>query len=176
MIETERLLLIPATEELLRTLMASEAELAEMLGAQPANGWLIFPESIPYTLNMLKDPANTGWAMHFIVERTQNELIGCGGYKGAPDGAGMVEFGYSVAPCRENRGYATEAAKGFIGNAFSMPQIKIVDAHTLAERNASTSILLKCGLTKIAEKNDPEDGPIWHWRLFREDYVPNKSK
>jgi hypothetical protein len=43
----------------------------------------------------------------------------------------------------------------------------MVDAHTLAQWNASTKILQKCGLTKIAEKHDPEDGDIWHWRLMR---------
>lgn len=171
MIATERLKLIPATERRLRVLIESEKKLAEMLGVDLADGWLIFPESIPYTLNMLlNDPANEGWAMYFVVQRDENKLIGCGGYKGAPDETGMVEFGYSVAPAYENRGFATEAAKGFIAHAFATPQVKIVDAHTLAEWNASTSILLKCGLTKIAEKNDPEDGLIWHWRLTRKEY------
>jgi len=107
--------------------------------------------------------------MHLIVDRSQNRLIGCGGYKGAPDANGMVEFGYEVAPTCEGRGLATEAAKGFIENAFASPEVTIVDAHTLAEWNASTRILEKCGLTKIAEKNDPEDGNIWQWRLLRQD-------
>ncbi len=106
--------------------------------------------------------------MHLIVHTADNKLIGCGGYKGAPDDAGMVEFGYSVAPSYENQGLATEAGRGLIDKAFADDQVHMVDAHTLAEWNASTSILIKCGFTMIAAKNDSEDGDIWHWRLMRE--------
>ena len=171
MIETTRLKIIPCTREHLEILISSEAELAQHLGVGVADSWLIFPESVSYSLKMIDDdPRALIWGMHLIVHKNDNKLIGCGGYKGPPDSEGMVEFGYSVAPSYENQGLATEAAKELINKAFADHDVKIVDAHTLAEWNASTKVLRKCGLTKIAEKHDPEDGDIWQWRLIREDF------
>lgn len=152
-------------------LLSSEDALAEHIGVGLTPNWLIFPESVSYSLKMIDDdPRAEVWGMHLIVHFEDNKLIGCAGYKGAPDTAGMIEFGYSVAPSYENMGLATEAAKALIDKAFSDGTVKMVDAHTLAEWNASTKILQKCGLTKIAEKHDPEDGNIWHWRLNRQEY------
>jgi RimJ/RimL family protein N-acetyltransferase len=170
MIETERLKLIPCTREHLEILLSSEDALAEALGVGLADKWLIFPESVSYSLKMIDDDARAlVWGMHLIVHRADNELIGCGGYKGPPDAIGMVEFGYSVAPSYENQGLATEAAHALIEKAFADESVKMVDAHTLAVWNASTKVLRKCGLTKIAEKHDPDDGDIWQWRLKREE-------
>ena len=172
MIETARLKLIPCTREHLEILTSSETALAEHLGVSLADNWLLFPESVAYSIKMIDDdPQALIWGMHLIVHTTENKLIGCGGYRGAPDVDGMVEFGYSVAPSYENQGLATEAARGLIDHAFANNSVRMVDAHTLAERNASTKILQKCGLTKIAEKHDPEDGDIWHWRLRREEII-----
>ena len=171
MIETPRLKIIPCAREHLEILLSSQARLAEHLGVSLADNWLIFPESVAYSIKMIDDDARAlVWGMHFIVHTANNELIGCGGYKGAPDGSRMVEFGYSVASAYENQGLATEAARGLIDHAFADGDVRMVDAHTMAEWNASTSILKKCGFTKIAEKHDPSDGEIWHWRLTREDY------
>ena len=171
MIETDRLKLIPCTREHLEILLLSEDELGAQLGVGLADNWLIFPESVAYSIKMIDDdPRALVWGMHLIVHTVDNRLIGCGGYKGAADAAGMVEFGYSVAPTYENMGFATEAARGLIDHAFADNGVGMVDAHTLAEWNASTKILQKCGLTKIAEKHDPEDGDIWHWRLMREEF------
>ncbi len=174
MIETTRLKLIPCTREHLEILLSSEDALAEHLGVKLADKWLIFPESVAYSIKMIDDdPRALVWGMHLIIHKAENKLIGCGGYKGAPDDAGMVEFGYSVAPNYENQGLATEAARGLIDHAFADGDVRMVDAHTLAEWNASTKVLQKCGLTKIAEKSDPEDGDVWHWRLVREEYQTN---
>lgn len=149
MIETERLKIIPCSSEHLEMLLSSEDELAQHLGVDLADNWLIFPESVAYSLKMIHDDERgLIWGMHLIVHKADNKLIGCGGYKGAPDTNGMVEFGYSVSPSYENQGLATEAARGLIKKAFADASVRMVDAHTLAEWNASTRILLKCGLRK----------------------------
>lgn len=172
MIETKRLKIIPCTLEHLEILLTSESELAKNHDVDLADNWLIFPESVAYSLKMIEDDLRAlVWGMHLIVHKADNKLIGCGGYKGAPDDTGMVEFGYSVAPSYENQGLATEAATGLINKAFAVLEVKMIDAHTLAEWNASTKVLQKCGLIKIAEKHDPEDGDIWQWRLRREEFI-----
>lgn len=171
MIETERLKLIACNRIHFGALLQSEQALADLLGADLAENWLIFPESIPFGLKMLEENSEVlRWGMYLILHKADNKLIGTGGFKGLADENGMVEIGYSLAPTYENQGYATEAAKGMIESAFSYAVVNMVDAHTLAEWNASTKVLQKCGMTKIAEKHDANDGDIWQWRILREEY------
>lgn len=40
-----------------------------------------------------------------------------------------------------------------------------MDAYTLAETNASTGVLTELGFQRIGEDVDPDEGPVWHWRL-----------
>ena len=153
------------------TVLQSEQQLADLLGVELAENWLVFPEAMAGGYAMLKaNPNNLRWGTFIFVHKADNKIIGNGGYKGVFDENGMVEIGYAIAPEYENQGIATEAARGLIENAFSWGQVKMVDAHTLAEENASVRVLQKCGMTKIAEKHDEEDGDIWQWRLLREEY------
>lgn len=177
MIETERLKLIPATMMHYRYYFSNEEWLAEMLEVTAAPGWAVFPEGIEGGAKMLEESSqNFRWALHFFVHRADKKLIGMGGYKGAPNDAGIVEIGYAVAPGYCGQGLATEAAQGLIDEAFSWAIVQTVDAHTLAEENASTKVLQKCGMQKIGETRDLEDGDIWHWRIRREEYEGQKIK
>ena len=43
-------------------------------------------------------------------------------------------------------------------------RVRTIRAHTLAETNASTRVLEKCGFKKIGETTDPENNlPVWRW-------------
>ena len=97
-------------------------------------------------------------------------LIGLGGFKGEANESGMVEIGYAIVPAYRGRGLATEAAQGLIDHAFAHAHIKRVDAHTLAERNASVRVLEKAGMEFMGAVNDPDIGEVWHWSLPRADY------
>ena len=54
-----------------------------------------------------------------------------------------------------------------IDHAFTDPAVTMVDAHTLAENNPSVSVLKRLGMEFTGQVDDPDDGPIWHWRLTR---------
>ena len=174
MIETERLQLIACDKMHLNALIQSEQALGDLLGVSFAENWLVFPEtldSLPYALKMLEDnPQVLRWGMHLFLKKNENKIIGNGGFKGVADENGMVEIGYAISPIYENQGLATEAAHAMIEYAFSWSQVRMVDAHTLAEENASGKILQKCGMTRIAEKHDDDDGDIWQWRVSREKF------
>lgn len=175
MIETERLKLIPATMIHFRYLFRNEEWLTELLEVTAAPGWAVFPEGLEGGYKMLEEnPQNLRWALHFFVHRDEKKLIGMGGYKGAPRD-GMVEIGYALSPDYCGQGLGTEAAQGLIDEAFSWAIVEMVDAHTLAEENASTKVLEKCGAQKIGEENDPEDGDIWHWRILRAEYEEKRQ-
>jgi RimJ/RimL family protein N-acetyltransferase len=171
MIETERLQLIACNKMHLNALVSSEEALADLLGVTLAENWLVFPEAASYSLQMLEaDPQVLRWGMHLFLHKAENRIVGNGGFKGVPDGDGMVEIGYAVSPDYRNQRIATEAARGMIEYAFSWSPVRMVDAHTLAGENASCTILRNCGMTKIDEKEDPEDGPIWQWRILRKEF------
>jgi RimJ/RimL family protein N-acetyltransferase len=94
-------------------------------------------------------------------------LIGAGGFKGLPTRYGVVEIGYEIRPDYRNQGYATEFAQGLIDFAFQNEAVKVVQAHTLAEPNASTRVLKKCGMHFVQEMYDADEGTIWQWRVER---------
>ena len=177
MIETERLELIACNRTHFEALIKSEQAFADLLGVNLAEGWLAFPEAVPYSQKMLaENPQILRWNMHVFLSKADNTIVGNGGYKGLPDADGMAEIGYAIAPGFQNQGLATEAARGMIENAFTYDVVRMVDAHTLAEENASGKVLHKCGMQKIGEKDDPEDGRIWHWRITREEFESGKSE
>lgn len=171
MIETERLKLISCDENHFQALLKSENELANLLQMSLADEWLGFPDSVTVGFEMLKaNPENLHWGMRIFVHKKDNKIVGYGGFKGAANENGMVEIGYAIAPEYQNRGLASEAAKGMIDFGFLHSFVKAIDAHTLAKENASVKVLQKCGMIKIGEKFDTEDGDIWHWRISREGF------
>ena len=168
-IRTTRLRLEPARHSDLLAVTAGDAALGRALGVAVAPDWAgpDAMEAIGRSRDMLAtDPALAQWWMHFIVHDADNRLIGLGGFKGAPSG-GQVEIGYEVAPAYRGLGLATEAARGMVDHALAHRTVDHVLAHTLPVESASTSILRRLGLRFIEAVDDPDDGPIWRWRLDR---------
>lgn len=171
MIQTANLKLIPCELSYFEALLNDPQQLAHMLNLSIAENWVAFPDAIPRGYEYLRSHTDAlGWWMYLFTHVADKTLIGLGGFKGKPDEAGMVEIGYSIAPAYQNRGLATEAARGLVTYAFSHPQVKAVDAHTLAAINPSTKVLQKIGMKKTGTLTDPDHGEVWHWRLNREDY------
>ena len=143
--------------------------LAEYLQLDIPEEWDEFEtEPYVYVRDKLKvNPNEAPWWMWLAVLSHEQVLVGQCGYKGPPQD-GMVEFGYAVVSSHRGIGLATEIAAVLIDHAFNYPEITHVMAHTLAEENASTNILRKCGLQFVSEIDDPNDGLIWQWRLDRE--------
>ncbi|MFR9800909.1 GNAT family N-acetyltransferase [Pseudonocardia sp. RS010] len=132
-------------------------------GLTLAVGYLAFPEALAATRDALAGGTPPEWFSHLIVEPDTEQVVGLGGYTGPPrDGA--VEIGYSVAPGHRGRGHATAAAAAWIASARARGATRVV-AHTLAEEGPSTAVLRRCGLTRVAQLQDPEDGLLWRWEL-----------
>lgn len=78
------------------------------------------------------------WVM---VERDGAGVAGDIGFHGPPDDTGKVEIGYSVAPSRRGRGYATEAAAALVEWVLSQPTVRtVVAGATPRERRASLAL------------------------------------
>jgi RimJ/RimL family protein N-acetyltransferase len=155
-LETARLVLIPQTSARLR---------AQIDAMAPADRAQVSPEWLARLHSDTPDPWTLGFA---ITERAGGAAVGSCGFKAPPDAAGMVELAYGIDPTRQNRGYATEAAQALVGFALASRQVRVVRAHTMAEANASTRVLVKSGFTKLGEVIDPEDGLVWRWERSSE--------
>ena len=168
-IRTARLRLEPALHSDLVAVGLGDAVLARTLGVAIAPDWAgpDAMDAIGRTRDRLADdPDLAPWWMHFIIHEGDGTLIGLGGFKGRPE-AGQVEIGYEIAPAYRLRGLATEAARGMVDYAFADARVDHVLAHTLPVDSASTTILQRLGLRFIEAVDDPDDGPVWRWRLDR---------
>lgn len=106
------------------------------------------------------------WFAHLVVDGPTGQVIGTCGFKGPPDGDGMVEIAYHTFPPFERQGYATEMARALRDLASADPDVQLVRAHTLPERNTSARILETLGFDFRGEVVEPEDGPVWRWEVI----------
>jgi RimJ/RimL family protein N-acetyltransferase len=175
-IETTRLRLIPCELRHFEAILTDRSRLGRMLGATVSDEGFDFPGVADLgTMRFLHErlkarPELLGWWTYLFVHAEDEVLIGQGGYKGKADEAGMVEIGYAIIPSYRGRGLATEAARGLITNAFAHEHVERVDAHTLAEPNASTRVLQRAGMEFAGAVEDPDHGEVWRWSLHRADH------
>ena len=166
--EAAGLNLVRASFEVLDAAIEDSSQLGRLLAATVADGWAGFPESLPgLRASLAEHPDGHIWGTYLFLLDEPRTLVGLGGYKGSPSNEGMVEIGYAIAPAFRGRGLATAAVQQMIAQAFRDPLVRIIDAHTLGQVNASTRVLEKSGFEMIGELEDPEEGPIWHWRRRR---------
>ena len=110
--------------------------------------------------------ATTPWVGYLALEGPMRRVVGTCGFKGGPDADGAVEIAYFTFPGEEGRGVAAAMAEALVGMASaSGPEVAVVRAHTLPERNASCRVLEKVGFHHAGDVIDPEDGPVWRWEL-----------
>ncbi|HPH19643.1 MAG TPA: GNAT family N-acetyltransferase [Haliscomenobacter sp.] len=168
-LETPRMWLVACSIPLYEAILRHDNQIAEYLGIEVKAGWTEFgDEPSVYSMERVRvNPAEEPWWQYLAVHKADNLLIGAGGYKGSPNRFGVVEIGYEIMLDYRNQGYATEFAQHLINFAFSNADIKVVQAHTLAEPNASTHVLKRCGMDFVQEMFDTDDGTIWQWKVHR---------
>ncbi|MBC8134800.1 MAG: GNAT family N-acetyltransferase [Fibrella sp.] len=102
------------------------------------------------------------WTGYLAVR--DGEVVGTCGFKSPPVN-NTVEISYFTFQPFENQGIATDMARMLLAIAHRAgPEFAVV-AHSLPEENASAAILRKVGFTNMGMVEDPEDGPVWHWRF-----------
>lgn len=155
-----RLSLVPVTAEMKVAMQRSRAEFAALAGVSLPEGWPQFPEAFAARGPVAPPP----WSGFLFVDRPAGVLVGNGGLVAPPDARGAVEIGYEIAPQYWNKGYATEAARALVALAREHGA-SIVEAHTLAETNASNAVLKKIGMRFVEELPNDEVGAVWRWRV-----------
>lgn len=163
---TERLRFVGLEESHRRALAAGKPELARLLGVVVPEGWPEFPEAfVPAPEGVVPRP--TEWNGYLFIDTAKAALVGNGGFHGPPSDVGEVEIGYEIAAEFRNQGYATEAVRALLTFAFRDPRVRFIVAHTLAEKNASNSVLARLGFHRVAELNNVELGRMWRWLIAK---------
>ena len=161
-ITTDRLVLVPASPNLIREALRGDAALARTLGAALPIDWppeFYDADTLTYALDRLESgPEYEGWSTYFFLRRDGRVIIGNGGYYAPPSEDGTVEVGYSVVPSMQGRGYATEATRGLIDRAFMDPRVERIVATTLPDRVPSIRVVEKLGFKR--SDSSPEPGVI----------------
>ncbi|MBV9007464.1 MAG: GNAT family N-acetyltransferase [Solirubrobacterales bacterium] len=152
----------PIRRDWAEALAQGDTVFAERFGIPVEAGWAGFPEALPILLDAARAEVPGEWGPQLFFD-DDGALVGNGGWEGPPE-QGTAELGYAVAPSRQRRGIATAVVRELIQRA-SRAGLRAVSAHTLAEDNASTKVLERCGFTRTAELMDPDEGPVWRWEL-----------
>ncbi|MBD2578990.1 GNAT family N-acetyltransferase [Oscillatoria sp. FACHB-1406] len=160
--------IFPCSIHHLETLIEGKKAFQAAYHLDAIEGYMPFEGALEYILKQMKDSQIWHpWLPYLFVFSPDRALVGLGGFKSVPDPQRSVEIGYSIAPSYQGRGFATSAAKKLIEIAFESQLVDRVFAHTLAEPNASTRVLEKCGMTQVAEAFEPDIGKVWRWEIER---------
>jgi [ribosomal protein S5]-alanine N-acetyltransferase len=158
--------IVPCSVAHLETLLAGADTFLSTYGLRAIDGYMPFEGALQYLLAQMQGSQIWHpWLPYQFLFRPDQALVGLGGFKSVPDAKRTVEIGYAVSPSYQGRGFATAAARQLIEVAFESTLVDCVCAHTLAEPNASTRVLQKCGMTKVAETVDPDHGTVWRWEI-----------
>jgi [ribosomal protein S5]-alanine N-acetyltransferase len=167
-IQTKRLILAPHLPRHLRALLQSPDEFENVAGLRVADGIReqMLEASAEFKARVQTAKAGDPWQFGFaVIHKIDNVYIGNGGFPGPPSD-GVAEIAYGIAPSYQGKGYATEVANALIDFASRDSRVQTIRAHTLAEPNASTRVLEKCGFKKVGETIDPENNlTVWRWEL-----------
>lgn len=112
-------------------------------------------------------------SLHELQGHTDNwmivvdgEVVGLCGYKHTPSKDGEVDIGYSIAPSRRRRGFATAAVAAILQRSEADSRVRSIVAETAVDNHASQSVLKKNGFDCIGSGVDPDDGePILRWSV-----------
>lgn len=167
----------PAPVEFIEALQQRDRKAAEkILSVRIGGDWFEGPQNwMRLRIRQLKeDPALGRWLLHAMVLHRADRgeparaMVGHCGYHGAPDESGMVEIGYQVAPPYRRRGYAIEAVRGLVANAFAHEGVTRVRASIRPDNEPSLSLTAQLGFRRNGEQMDEIDGLEYVFELMRE--------
>ncbi|TRZ98428.1 MAG: N-acetyltransferase [Rhodocyclaceae bacterium] len=164
---TPRLELRPAFSDELAADLEGHSALRSALGVAVPDSWppeLYDADAIRFMLQWLQEnPGSEDWGFYyFVLNATAGAspvLIGCGGFKGAPDDSGTVEIGYSILPEYRRVGYATEAVQALVSHAFATSTVRRVIGQTLSTLDSSIRVLERAGFSFAGTGDDPDVPP-----------------
>lgn len=164
-IHTERLILIPVTLEITRSLIAGSSEEVEKLGIKLDKNWPTKDtmDILPIINNSLeKDKLPSGFETWMIINKSNMLVIGDIGFHGKPNEKGEVEVGYGLVEQERGKGFGFEALSAIMNWLDSQESAKIIKADCLIDNKPSARILEKVGM-----KETHRDNELIYWKFIK---------
>ena len=156
-IETERLLLIPFTFDMMA--LGVKAVSSEY-GVAPDWPNANLAEALPViAAEVARNKTLEQWN-RLMVMRTTRAVVGEVGFKALPDDRGRVEIGYGVAASHRRLGLATEAVVGMCEWGLAQAGVRVVRAECLSDNIGSIGVLRRAGFAEIGRH-----GELIEWAL-----------
>ncbi|GLC29988.1 GNAT family N-acetyltransferase [Clostridium omnivorum] len=164
-IHTERLILIPVTLEITKSLLEHSTKEIEKLGIKtdekwPTDGTMDILPIINKTLDKYKVPS--GFEFWMIVNKDNMLVIGDIGFHGKPNEKGEVEIGYGLSENARRMGFGFEALKAIMSWLNYQDNVKTIKADCLISNIASARILEKVGMKEISR-----DQELIYWKFIK---------
>ena len=151
-LETENLILYPLTKSLIQQILNDEVM------DYSTKEWLTEDNRTLLTW-MYEElyafiPPKMGFTSWIFIEKSTNQVIGDGGYKGNPDSRGEIEIGYEIIESKRQKGYATEAIEALLEWTLTQDEVKSIIAKCHYKNIPSQSLLDKLGFKLIGEEDE----------------------
>jgi [ribosomal protein S5]-alanine N-acetyltransferase len=179
LIHTPNLRLLTCERAHLDAIVRDPKSLGEHLGVAIPDGWPAYPKAYPQLLKLLdKQPTRrwSGWWLYLFVHVGERALVGCGGFRAAPDAQGVVELGFEIAPAFRDRGFGSEAISGLIRYAFTRPEVAAVVALSLPKGDPRARAFEAAGMRPAGEVMDAVAGRVTQWRVEPADLLKSRRK
>jgi RimJ/RimL family protein N-acetyltransferase len=102
-----------------------------------------------------------GWVQLSVEEREGGRLVGDVGLSPADGEPGVIKVGYTIAPARQGRGYATEAVGALAAYAFETLGAEVVRAYASADNLPSIRVAEKVGMQLMERFEHREGDETW---------------
>ncbi|WP_195430385.1 GNAT family N-acetyltransferase [Clostridium sp. D46t1_190503_E9] len=164
-IQTTRLILIPITLEITKSLMDGSSNEVEKLGIKIDKKWPTndTKDILPIIYKSLEnDKVPSGFEVWMIIKKDTMKVIGDIGFHGKPDEKGEVEVGYGLVESERGKGIGFEALKAITNWAISQKNVRIIKAECLIDNKPSARLLEKVGM-----KEFNRDQNLIYWELIK---------
>jgi len=161
---TDRLILVPVTLEITKSLMVGDIKEIEKIGISTDEKWpredtLDILPIINKSLEDYKVPS--GFEFWMIVKKENMQIFGDIGFFGKPDEKGEVEIGFGLVEKEREKGFGFEALKAIMDWALSQDSVKAIKANCLINNKPSARVLEKVGMSEINRDHD-----LIYWELI----------
>lgn len=105
------------------------------------------------------------WRQLAVAERTTDRLVGDMGVWLAPDSR-RAEFGLTITPAVQGRGYGTECVRGLVALLFDATAVAEIIASTDARNAPCLALLARVGMREVAVREAVYKGEACTERVF----------
>lgn len=165
---TERLILIPFTIQICKSVMNGDYSDLFKMNLQKGKSWPDNDvlETLPkIIINLSQVESPTGFESWMIIKKDTSEIIGDIGFKGFNYENENADIGYGIIKEERRNGYAEEAAIELIKWAFSNEMVKEITARCLFDNLNSINLLKKLNFVETKKDNE-----MVFWSLQKKEY------